>query len=89
MDGEVDRAREEGKRRTAQVKEAGNQLEQLQQRIEGVQAALGQALQNAAAQQSRGDTLEQQLVQLRSSPVSERKTRARKKSKPSPVKTKP
>ncbi|MFZ3183983.1 MAG: DNA-binding protein [Pseudomonas sp.] len=86
---EVDRAREEGKRRTAQVKEAGNQLEQLQERIEGVQAALGQALQNAAAQQSRGDTLEQQLVQLRSSPVSERKTRARKKSKPSPVKTKP
>lgn len=83
---EVDRAREESKRMTTQVKEAGNQLEQLQQRIEGVQAALGQALQNAAAQQARGDTLEQQLVQMRSSPVSERKTRARKKPEPKPVK---
>jgi triphosphoribosyl-dephospho-CoA synthetase len=40
---EVDLAREEGKRRTAQVKEAGHQLEQLQQRIEGVQVALSQA----------------------------------------------
>ncbi|WP_371918958.1 DNA-binding protein [Pseudomonas sp. B15(2017)] len=47
-----------------QVKEAGNQLEQLQQKIEGAQAALGQALQNAAAQQARGDTLEQKLVHL-------------------------
>jgi chromosome segregation ATPase len=83
---EVDRAREESKRMTAQVKEAGNQLEQLQQKIEGAQAALGQALQNAAAQQARGDTLEQQLVQLRSSPVSERKTRARKKPDPKPAK---
>ncbi|MBY8972732.1 DNA-binding protein [Pseudomonas sp. P867] len=83
---EVDRAREESKRMTAQVKEAGNQLEQLQQRIEGAQAALGQALQNAAAQQARGDTLEQQLVQLRSSPVSERKTRARKQPVPKPAK---
>jgi chromosome segregation ATPase len=83
---EVDRAREESKRMTTQVKEAGNQLEQLQQRIEGVQAALGQALQNAAAQQARGDTLEQQLVQLRSSPVSERKTRAWKKPESKPAK---
>lgn len=83
---EVDRAREESKRMTAQVKEAGSQLEQLQQKIEGAQAALGQALQKAAAQQSRGDTLEQQLVQLRSSPVSERKTRARKKPEPKPAK---
>ncbi|WP_426128990.1 DNA-binding protein [Pseudomonas sp. DWP1b1] len=80
---EVDRAREERKRMTVQVKEAGSQLEQLQQRIEGVQAALGHALQNAAAQQARGDTLEQQLVHLRSSPVSERKTRVRKKPEPS------
>lgn len=83
---EVDRAREESKRMTVQVKEAGNQLEQLQQRIEGAQAALGQALQNAAAQQARGDTLEQQLVQLRSPPVSERKTRARKQPVPKPAK---
>jgi hypothetical protein len=83
---EVDRAREESKHMTAEVKEAGNQLEHLQQRIEGTQAALGQALQNAAAQQARGDTLEQQLVQLRSSPVSERKTRARKKPEPKPAK---
>ncbi|MBC8982344.1 DNA-binding protein [Pseudomonas lurida] len=76
---EVDRAREESKRMTAQLKEAGNQLVNLQQRLEGAQAALGQVLQNAAAQQARGDTLELQLMQLRSSPVSERKTRARKK----------
>ena len=83
---EVDRAREESKHMTAQVKEAGYQLEHLQQRIEGAQDALGQALQNAAAQLARGDTLEQQLVQLRSLPVSERKTRARKKPVPSPAK---
>ncbi|NTZ94174.1 plasmid replication region [Pseudomonas koreensis] len=83
---EVDRAREESKRMTAQVKEAGNQLEQLQQRIKGAQAALGQAQQNAAAQQARGDTLEQLLVQLRSPPVSERKTRARKQPVPKPAK---
>ncbi|MDY7533229.1 DNA-binding protein [Pseudomonas sp. Bout1] len=83
---EVDRAREESKHMTSQVKEAGNQLEHLQQRIDGAQYALGQALQNAAAQQARGDTLEQQLVQLRSSPVSERKTRARKKPGPKPAK---
>ncbi|KMM77958.1 DNA-binding protein [Pseudomonas deceptionensis] len=83
---EVDRAREESKHMTAQVKEAGYQLEHLQQRLEGAQDALGQALQNAAAQLARGDTLEQQLVQLRSLPVSERKTRARKKPVPSPAK---
>lgn len=83
---EVDRAREESKHMTAQVKEAGYQLEHLQHRIEGAQDALGQALQNAAAQLARGDTLEQQLVQLRSLPVSERKTRARKKPVPSPAK---
>lgn len=83
---EVDRAREESKHMTAQVKEAGYQLEHLQQRIEGAQDALGQALQNAAAQLARGDTLEQQLVLLRSLPVSERKTRARKKPVPSPAK---
>ena len=83
---EVDRAREESKHMTAQVKEAGYQLEHLQQRIEGAQDALGQALQNAAAQLARGDTLEQQLVQLRTLPVSERKTRARKKPVPSPAK---
>jgi chromosome segregation ATPase len=83
---EVDLAREEGKRRTAQVKEAGHQLEQLQQRIEGVQVALSQAQQNAAAQQARGDTLEQQLVQLRSSTVSDRKTRTRKKPEPKQAK---
>lgn len=83
---EVDLAREEGKRRTAQVKEAGHQLEQLQQRIEGVQVALSQAQQNAAAQQARGDMLEQQLVQLRSSTVSDRKTRTRKKPEPKQAK---
>ncbi|MBV4482626.1 DNA-binding protein [Pseudomonas khavaziana] len=82
---EVDRAREEGKRTITQLKIVGNQLEQLQQRIEELQTALGQALQNSAAQQARGDTLEQQLAQLRSSPFSERQTRAKKKreSKPS------
>ncbi|MGY2960167.1 chromosome segregation ATPase [Pseudomonas sp. TE36184] len=83
---EVDRAREEIKRMNGQVREAGNQLGQLQQRIEGAQAALSQALQNAAAQQARGDTLKEQLVQLRSSPVSERRARARKKPEPKPVK---
>lgn len=83
---EVDRAREESGRMTVQVKEAGKQLGLLQQKIEGAQAALSQALQNAAAQQARGDTLEQQLVQLRSSPVSEGKTRARKKPEPKPAK---
>jgi multidrug resistance efflux pump len=62
---EVDRAREEIRRMTAQVKEVGNLLGQLQQKIEGAQAALRQALQNAAAQQARGDTLEQQLIQMR------------------------
>ena len=76
---EVDRAREEGKRTTMQLKEVGNQLEQLQQRIEELQTALGQALQNAAAQQARSDTLEQHILQLRSSPFSERQTRAKKK----------
>jgi chromosome segregation ATPase len=81
---EVDRAREEIKRMNGQVREAGNQLGQLQQRIEGAQAALSQALQNAAAQQARGDTLKEQLVQLRSSPVSERRARARKKPEPKP-----
>ncbi|WP_046072371.1 DNA-binding protein [Pseudomonas synxantha] len=81
---EVDRAREEGKRTTTQLKIVGNQLEQLQQRIEELQTALGQALQNSAAQQARGDTLEQQLVQLRSSPFSERQTRAKKKRESTP-----
>lgn len=83
---EVDLAREEGKRRTVQVKEAAHQLEQLQQRIEGVQVALSQAQQNAPAQQARGDTLEQQLVQLRSSTVSDRKTHTRKKPEPKQAK---
>jgi hypothetical protein len=68
------------------VKEAAHQLEQLQQRIEGVQVALSQAQQNAAAQQARGVTLEQQLVQLRSSTVSDHKTRPRKKPEPKQAK---
>lgn len=83
---EVDRAREESKRMTAQVKEAGNQLERLQHRIEGAEAALGQALQNVAAQQARGDTLEQQLVRRSSLLVGERKTRARKQPESKPAK---
>lgn len=63
---EVDRAGEEIKRMNDQVREAGNQLGPLRQRIEGTQAALSQALQYAAAQRSRGDTLKEQLVRIRS-----------------------
>ena len=59
---EVDRAREEGKAITAQFKEAGRHVEQLQRRLESLQTELNQMLQRAAAQQARADTLEQQLM---------------------------
>eukprot|EP01030_Chromulinospumella_sphaerica_P021252 gene21252-21182_t len=62
---EVDRAREEGKAVIAQFKEAGRHVEQLQRRLESIQTELSQTKQRAAAQQSRADTLEQQLPQLR------------------------
>ncbi|MBD0704377.1 DNA-binding protein [Pseudomonas sp. PSB1] len=62
---EIDRAREEGKASAAKVKELGRHVEQLQRRLEATQAELSQAQQLAAAQQARGDTLEQQLLRPR------------------------
>jgi len=75
---EVDRAREEGKAITAQFKEAGRHVEQLQRRLESLQTELNQMLQRAAAQQARADTLEQQLMQLRQAAANKRKPRSRK-----------
>ncbi|WP_223459967.1 MULTISPECIES: hypothetical protein [unclassified Pseudomonas] len=75
---EVDHAREAGKAMTAQIKTAERQVEQLQWRLESIQTELNQTLQRAAAQQTRADTLEQQLMQVRQVPAAKRKTRARK-----------
>jgi DNA repair exonuclease SbcCD ATPase subunit len=70
---EVDRAREESKSRTAQLKEAGRLQTELQRRLEAMQTELSSAQQQAAAQQARADTLAQQL--------SQRPTKATPKSK--------
>lgn len=72
---EIDRTREEGKVMSIQLKETGRRIEQLQRRLESNQTELNQALQRAAAQQARADTLEQQLMQLRQTNVTKRKPR--------------
>jgi len=75
---EVDRTREEGKAITAQFREAGRHVEQLQRRLESIQIELSQTQQCAAAQQARAETLEQQLTQLRQAPAAKRKPKSRK-----------
>lgn len=75
---EVDRAREEGKAMSTQLKEASRQVEQLQRRLESIQNELSQSRQSAAAQHARADTLEQQLTQVRKAPGAKRKPSTRK-----------
>ncbi|BGD47749.1 DNA-binding protein [Pseudomonas aeruginosa] len=60
---EVDRAREESRAVTAQLKAAGKQQEQLRQRLDTALAQLSEAQQLAAAEKARANTLEQQLAQ--------------------------
>ncbi|UUT22863.1 DNA-binding protein [Pseudomonas sp. T8] len=84
---EVDRVRDEGKAMTAQFKEAGRHVGQLQRRLESIQTELSHTQQRAAAQHARAETLEQQLTQVRQVPATKRKPRSRKptasKSEPS------
>lgn len=75
---EVDRAREENKGVLAQLKSANRQLEQFQRRLAAIQVELSKAEQKAVAQQSRGDTLERQLLQMQEKPGVKRKPRAKK-----------
>ena len=75
---EVDRAREEGKAMSVQLKETGRHFEQMQRRLDAIQTELSQSQQHAAAQQARADTLEQQFTQLRQTAVTKRKPRSRK-----------
>jgi chromosome segregation ATPase len=70
---EVDRAREEGKAISAQLKESGRHVEQLQRRLESIQTELSQTQQHAAAQHARADTLEQHLTRIRQAPATKRK----------------
>lgn len=77
---EVDRIREEGKAVAIQFKALGRLVEQLQRRLEATQVELSETKQRAAAQQSRADTLERQLIQVREAPTNKRKARARKTS---------
>lgn len=72
---EVDRAREENKVVTAQLKIAGRKLDQLKQRLESLQADLRQVEQKASAQTSRADTLERQLLLLHETPTSKRRSK--------------
>ncbi|MCE4072370.1 MULTISPECIES: DNA-binding protein [Pseudomonas] len=62
---EVDRAREEGKVTTVQLKAANKQLEQLRQRLDRALEQLSQAQQVAAAESARAATLAQQLKPAR------------------------
>jgi predicted nucleic acid-binding Zn-ribbon protein len=74
---EVDRAREEGKAMSTQLKEAGRNVEQLQRRLESTQNELSQSRQLAAAQHARAETLEQQLTLVRQAPSVKRKPSTR------------
>ncbi|KJJ94637.1 plasmid replication region [Pseudomonas sp. 21] len=62
---EVDRAREEGKVTTVQLKAANKQLEQLRQRLDRALEQLRQAQQVAAVESARAATLAQQLKPAR------------------------
>ncbi|MNI41141.1 hypothetical protein D3C81_1655410 [compost metagenome] len=75
---EVDRACEEGKAMSTQLKEAGRHVEQLQRRLESIQIELSETQQRAVAQQTRAETLEQQLMQMRQAPAVKRTPRIRK-----------
>lgn len=75
---EVDRAREEGKAMSTQLKEAGRHVEQLQRRLESTHNELSQSRQLAAAQQARAETLEQQLTQANKAASAKRKPSTRK-----------
>jgi predicted nucleic acid-binding Zn-ribbon protein len=75
---EVDRAREEGKAMTARLKDVGQQLEHLKQRVETIQTELSQAQQQAAAQRARADALELHLTLGHQAPAVKRKPRPRK-----------
>lgn len=76
---EVDRAREESRAMAVQLKDAGRQIEQSVRRLQSLQTQLSQALQLAAAQLARAETLEQQLSHMRHLPEAKRKPRVRKK----------
>jgi hypothetical protein len=75
---EVDRAREEGRAMTAELKAVGRQVEQLQRRVVSTQHELSQSRQSAAAQHARAETLEQQLTLVRQAPSVKRKPSTRK-----------
>lgn len=75
---EVDRAREEGKAMSTQLKGVGRHVEQLQRRLESIQIELSETQQRAVAQQARAETLEQQLMQMRQAPAVKRTPRIRK-----------
>lgn len=53
------------------------QLDDLQRRLEAAHTGLGEAQQEAAAQQARADTLAQQLAQLPALPATKPKVRKR------------
>lgn len=75
---EIDHTREANKAISAQLKEAGRHVEQLQRRLESNQTELSHTQQRAAAQQARADTLEHQLAQLRHAASMKHKPRTRK-----------
>jgi len=74
---EIDRAREESKSRTVQLKEASRQLDDLRHRLEVAHVELSEAHQQTAAQQARADTLAQQLAQRLVLPTTKPKVRKR------------
>jgi len=75
---EIDRAREEGKTAVSQLKAASRKNDDLQRKLESSQSELSQAQQRAAAQLARAETLEQQLIHMRTVPEAKRKPRVRK-----------
>jgi hypothetical protein len=79
---EVDLLRREAKASDSQLKTRNREIEQLQRKVGAASAELNSALQEAAAQQARSETLERQLVQLRKTSLPRRKSRARSAKKP-------
>lgn len=75
---EVDHAREESKAMAVQLKDAGRQAEQSLRRLASIQAELSRTQQDAAAQNARAETLEQQLTHVRQTSAPQRKPRTRK-----------
>lgn len=74
---EVDRAREESRAVTTQLKALSKQQDQLRKRLDGTLAQLSEAQQSAAAEKARANTLAQELRAKRT-----RATPAKRKQKP-------